>query len=56
MAFVIILVKTDSSKPCASCAAGVICLFVHYLRKKASDNFLSPRAGPLDSFLGPRDH
>ena len=31
MVFVTILVRTDSSKPFASCAAGVICLFVHYL-------------------------
>ena len=30
MVFVIISVRIDSSKPCASGAAGVICLFVHY--------------------------
>ena len=31
MAFVEILVGTDCFKPCASCAAGVIRFFVHYL-------------------------
>ena len=32
MVFVIILVRTVSFKPCALCAAGVTCLFVHYLQ------------------------
>ena len=32
MVFVITLVRTDSSELCASYAAGVICLFVHYSR------------------------
>ena len=30
MVFVMVLIKINSSKPCAAGAVGVICLFVHY--------------------------